>query len=316
MKTLADAGSQTMTSLGSCPCCGASEAKLRGFRGELRLVRCVVCDLIYSDPQPIAQVRERYLHEYDLAAHFGEVEERKRVLFDRRLESLGPPSSGRTRLCDVGCGDGLFLQMAAEAGWEPFGIEMNPPAADAAERRGAVIFRGTAEELDDLPLGSFDLVCSWDAIEHTPTPRRFAGRLSTLARPDGGRVVLSTLNTDSLVARVTGMRWQMIEGGHFTYWNERSLTHLHRTVQLNVTHVGFFGLGRDLVAPLDRLRSTRHGIAPVTGGAPGAGSTWDTRTPVLFAERTANRFLDWTKLGVGILVESCPGPVDDVEPEQ
>jgi glycosyltransferase involved in cell wall biosynthesis/SAM-dependent methyltransferase len=297
-----------MTPLGSCPGCGAADAQPWGSRGDLRLVRCLTCDLVYSDPQPIARVREKYLRKYDLAAHFGEVEERKRVLFERRLDSLGPPSAGRARLCDVGCGDGLFLQMAAAVGWEPFGIEMNPPAAAAAERRGAVVFRGAAEELDELPLGSFDLVCSWDVIEHTPTPRPFAERLSALAHPDRGRVVLTTLNTNSLVARTTGMRWRMIGDDHFTYWNEHSLTRLLDSVGLDVAHVGYFGLGRDLVAPLDRLRPARRGTAPATGGAPGAGSSWDTRTAVLLAERAANRFLDRTKLGVGIIVGSCRGP--------
>lgn len=293
-----------MTPLEGCPSCGASQATWHGLRGDLRLMRCAVCDLIYSNPQPIARVREKYLHEYDLAAHFAEVEKRKRVLFDRRLQSLGPPPLHGARLCDVGCGDGLFLQMAAAAGWEPFGIEMNPPAAEAARRRGAVVFQGTAEEVDDLPLGSFDVVCSWDAIEHTPTPRAFAERLSALARPGGGRIVLSTLNTNSLVARITGMRWRMIGDGHFTYWNEPSLTRLLRAVGLDVTHVGFFGLGRDLVAPLDRLRPARIGSAPATGGAPGAGSSWDTKSAVLITERTANFLLDRTKLGVGIVVQS------------
>ena len=272
-------------------------------------MRCAACDLIYSNPQPIASIREKYLHEYDLATHFGEVEERKRVLFDRRLKSLGSPPVGGARLCDVGCGDGLFLEMAAGMGWEAYGIEMNPPAADAARRRGATIFQGVAEELNDLPWGSFDMVCSWDAIEHTPTPRRFAERLSALARPEGGRVVLSTLNTDSLVARITGMRWRMIDDSHFTYWNERSLTRLHKAVGLDVIHVEFFGLGRDLLALLDRLRSSRVGSVPATGGAPGAGSSWDTKTPVLFAEQTANLLLDRAKLGVGILVESRRGAV-------
>jgi SAM-dependent methyltransferase len=263
-----------------------------------------MCDLIYSNPQPVESVRDMYLYEYDLAAHFGEVEQRKRVLFDRRLQSLGPPPFDGARLCDVGCGDGLFLQMAATAGWEPFGIEMNPPAADVARRRGAVVFQGTAEEVENLPLGSFDVVCSWDAIEHTPTPREFAMRLAALARRDNGRVVVSTLNTSSLVSRITGMRWRMIREGHFTYWNESSLTRLHESVGLDVTHVGFFGLGRDLVAVLDRLRSERVGTAPATGGAPGAGSSWDTKAPVLLAERTANFLLDRAKLGVGIIVQS------------
>jgi SAM-dependent methyltransferase len=308
METHPDPKRLPMTPLRRCPSCGESEAEPRGSRGDLRLVRCLACDLVYSDPQPIARVRERYLREYDLAAHFGEVEERKRVLFDRRLDSLGPPCADGARLCDVGCGDGLFLQMAAAVGWEPFGIEMNPPAADAAKRRGAVVFQGVAEDADELPLESFDLVCSWDVIEHTPTPLQFADRLAALVRPDGGRVVLSTLNTNSLVARMTGTRWRMIGDEHFTYWNEYSLTRLLRAVGLDVVNVGFFGLGRDLVAPLDRLRPARRGIALATGGAPGAGSSWDTRTAVLLAERVANRFLDRTKLGVGITMEARRSP--------
>ncbi len=293
-----------MKPLRGCPGCGASDATWHGSRGELCLMRCATCDLIYSNPQPVESVTKKYLHEYDLAAHFAEVEQRKRVLFDRRLRSLGPPPFDGARLCDVGCGDGLFLQMAAAVGWDPFGIEMNPPAADVARQRGAVVFQGTAEEVEDLPVGSFDVVCSWDAIEHTPTPREFAKRISALVRPDGGRVVLSTLNTNSLVAKITGMRWRMIGEGHFTYWNERSLTQLHRAVGLDVTSVEFFGLGRDLVALLDRLRPARVGAVPATGGPPGAGSSWDTKSPVLIAERTANVLLDRTRLGVGIVVQS------------
>jgi hypothetical protein len=96
----------------------------------------------------------------------------------------------------------------------------------------------------------------------------------------------------------------MIEDGHFTYWNRQSLTRLLEAVGLEVTRVGFFGLGRDLVAPLDRLRPSRLGAIPATGGAPGAGSSWDTRAPVLLAERAANLLLDRTRLGVGIMVEA------------
>jgi SAM-dependent methyltransferase len=295
-----------MARLRGCPACSGPEAKPHGSRGGLCLVQCTACELIYSNPQPIASVRERYLCDYDLAEHFAEVNERKSVLFDRRLASLGPPPADRARLCDVGCGDGLFLEMAASSGWEPFGIEMNPPAADAAQRRGVRIFRGAVEELDKLPWGTFDVVCSWDAIEHTPTPHEFAKRLSALVRAESGRVMLSTLNINSLVARITGMRWRMIADEHFTYWNERSLTQLHEAVGLKVTRVGFFGLGRDLVAPLDRLRKQRVGVAPTTGGAPGAGSSWDTKSAVLLAERGANLLLDRSKLGVGIVVQSRP----------
>jgi SAM-dependent methyltransferase len=293
-----------MTTIDACPGCGGSRARTRGRAGRLTLMRCLACDLVYTNPQPIAEVRESYLHDLDLAHHFGEVEARKRALFARRIALLGEPSYEHARLCDVGCGDGLFLEMAAARGWEPFGIELNPPAAGAARQRGATVFDGAVEEVDGLPWGTFDAVCSWDAIEHTPTPRRFAERLAALARVDGGRVLVTTLNADSLVARTMRMRWRMIDDGHFTYWNERSLRSLHRAVGLDVKSVGFFGLGRDLVAWLDRLGPSRSRPAPATGGAPGAGRSWDSWRGVLHAETAANRVLNRTKLGVGVLVES------------
>jgi hypothetical protein len=117
-------------------------------------------------------------------------------------------------------------------------------------------------------------------------------------------VVLTTLNKDSLVARVTGMRWSMIAHGHFTYWNEQSLRELHRRAGLEIKRVGFFGLGRDLVALVDRLASLGRETRASHGSAPGAGLSWDSRVPVLLAERALNRFLDRTRLGVGIIVES------------
>jgi len=292
-----------MIPLEGCPACESRRVEPYGTCRDLRLVRCRACHLIYLDPQPVSRVKERYLHQHDLAVHFGEVEDRKRVLFSRRLSALeAPPAGGR--LCDVGCGDGLFLQMAAAQGWEPFGIEMNPPAADAAERRGATILRGELEEIRSLPLGSFDLVCSWDAIEHTPTPALFAERIAGLAHPDGGRVILTTLNTSSLVARVTGMRWGMIVDEHFTYWNERSLTELLSRSGLTVLRVGFFGLGRDLVRPMDRLSAALGRRKPSGQSAPGAGGSWDTRSVVLRSERIVNRLLDVSRLGVGIMVEA------------
>jgi SAM-dependent methyltransferase len=295
-------------SLEHCPACGASAAVLRGIVGNLQLMRCLTCDLVYSDPQPVESVRDEYLHECDLATHFGGLEERKRVLFDRRLQALGPPRHGRARLCDVGCGDGLFLELAAERGWEPFGVELNPPAADAAENRGAVVFRGAVEEIESLPFGSFDVVTSWDAIEHTPTPRSFAERLASLTRAGDGKVVLTTLNADSLVARVMRLRWGMIDRGHFTYWNEQSLRALHDAVGLEIGTIDFFGLGRDLVAFMDRLGSARRQRAAATADA-AATRYWDSRRPVLLAERTANYLLHRTRLGVGITVESTPSSV-------
>jgi SAM-dependent methyltransferase len=262
------------------------------------LRRCLECGLVFSDPQPRERVREKYLAGYDLAAHFAPMGARKRVLFERRIRNLPAPSPGRDRLCDVGCADGQFLEIAASLGWRPFGIEMNPPAAERARSRGATVFEGVFEEMGDLvPWGTFDLVTSWDALEHTPEPRVFAQGLVRLLRREG-TVSLTTLNRKSLAWFFFRTRWSMVVEDHFTYWDRKSLTRLFESLGLRVLRTEIFGLGRDFVAFLDGARRGRDGATsprPERGG-----SGWDVHPGVLHAEGVLNRFFDLFGGGVGI----------------
>lgn len=267
----------------------------------LRLVRCGSCDLVYTNPQPAARVLEKYRLEYDLAAYFSQWSDRKRLLFKRRLRDLYPGGAGRRRLCDVGCADGQFLELAAELGWEPHGVELNPPAARHARQRGAVVHEGLLEERDDLAWRSFDLVTAWDVLEHTPTPSEFARRLVRLAKP-GGIVAVTTLNRDSLACKVLGARWSMVVEDHFTYWNMRSLTALFEAVGCQPLVSSSSGLGRDFFAWADRLQPGR-GATSVAAESPSDGRfprRWDTAPGVLAAERTLNRLLNRQCLGVEI----------------
>jgi SAM-dependent methyltransferase len=286
----------------SCPACNEAAATAVGNRGALHLVRCNQCTLIYSSPPPIAAVREKYLAEYDLAAHFAEWEPRKRLLYDRRLRALAAPAPDRRRLCDVGSGDGQFLQVAAESGWQPFGIELNPPAARRCRERGFDVAEGTIEELDDLPWQSFDVVTSWDVLEHTPTPREFVRRIRRLVKNDG-RVVITTLNVASLAYYVYGLEWSMVCDDHFTYWNKRSLCTLVESEGFRVSSCTTFGLGRDFVSFLDR----GNGQAPVaTTGAGAPVRRWDVNGVVVGAENMLNALLRVVGAGVGISVTLRP----------
>ena len=306
--------------LAGCPVCDSPKARPFGVRKgqlepasssssdehapgntDLTLVRCLECGLVYSNPQPRQAVYDKYVGSYDLATYFGALESRKRVLFERRLDAIGPPTAGRSRLLDAGCGDGQFLELAAARGWEPFGIEMNPPAAAKARERGATIWEGTVEEAEGLPWGTFDVVCSWDSIEHTPTPQVFAERFARLMAP-GGRGEVTTLNRKSLVGRVMRMKWSMVVDDHFTYWSGGSLSRVLTDAGLEVNDTHYFGLGRDLVAFLDGARKARRSNSAPGDLGDAPAPTWDTKGSVLSAEELANRFLDVTHLGVGVWV--------------
>jgi len=287
--------------MSGCPACGESSSRRYGSRGSLRLAACARCGLVYSDPQPRDRVREVYLSEYDLAAHFGARTRRKEILFERRLSELPAPVEGRNRLCDIGCGDGQFLELAARGGWIIEGIELNPPAAARARERGAKVFEGALEELEELPWGSYDLVTSWDVLEHTPDPRPFAERLNRLMAP-AAKLALTTLNREALVSRRYGMDWSMVAKDHFTYWDRDSLTQLLENSGLVVDELSTFGVGRDFFSSFDRIQrwSPRASRKAGQESEPGhvSGRTWDTWPPVLLAERAMNRAL--TALGGGI----------------
>lgn len=277
-----------------------------GRRGVLSLVKCGGCTLVYSWPQPIAAVTEKYLEQYDLAEHFSGWEPRKKVLYDRRLQALGAPPPGRTRLCDVGCGNGQFLAVAAECGWTPAGIELNPPAAAHSRARGFDIYEGLLEQLDDLPWGTFDVVTSWDVLEHTPTPREFMRRVRRLVKSDG-RVVVTTLNVASLAFRAFGLEWSMVCDDHFTYWNRRSLVGLVESAGFRVVSCTTFGLGRDFVARLDRRpppSAAPEVAVPLGEAAP--ERRWDVNGWVVAAENVANVALNLSGTGVGISVTMTP----------
>ena len=289
-------GASQTHDLGRCPACEARPRSVwRGVSGEhLTLWRCGSCGLVYSDPQPRDEVLWRYLHEYDLADHFGAMAARKRVLFERRLDRLPRPPSRSAALCDVGSGDGLFLELAVARGWTGTGIDLNPPAVRRARRRGLEVIEGRVEETNALPEGHFDLVTAWDALEHTPEPDRFVERLAALTGP-GGLVAISTLNRCSAVAWLFGSRWSMVAKDHFTIWDRASLWRLMGSAGLSIEAVRYYGVGRDFFQLLDRGRRAR-----TAGPEADSQIDWASRPGVLVAETFVNGLLNVAHAGVEI----------------
>lgn len=288
--------------LGKCPACGVAERSRWYSHERMQLWVCRGCGLGYSDPQPVGVVEERYLSGYDLAEYFGTLEARKGVLNERRLDRLPQLGPGRT-LLDVGCGDGQFAAAALSRGWAAAGIELNPPAAEKARKRGVEVHQGHVEEID-MADRTYDTVTSWDVIEHVPNPRRFIEKLASFVSP-GGTIVVTTLNRRSLVARAFRGRWSMIVEDHYTYWDRNSLAAAFDTVGLPIAESSSYGLGRDFVAGVDRWRGVAKNRADPDGKATGPSSPsgqWDVNPVVLAAERTLNRFLDRFSLGVEIEV--------------
>ena len=104
------------------------------------------------------------------------------------------------RLCDLGCGGGIFAQAAAAAGAQVVAADSSAVAINAAKARAkqdgvAVDYRLVEGERPaaNLPAGGFDVVCCLEVLEHVERPANMAADSAALLAP-GGVAVFSTIN--------------------------------------------------------------------------------------------------------------------------
>jgi 2-polyprenyl-3-methyl-5-hydroxy-6-metoxy-1,4-benzoquinol methylase len=196
-----------------------------GYGRHHAIVECLECGLVYANPRYDSG---EMLAKYEAVEDPLYVEEREgRVLtFERHLrplEDIMPPDDGR-RLLDVGCHVGVFVEIAAQHGWDTWGVEPSQWAASRAQEAGLQVLAGTMATagFDDA---SFDVITMWDVIEHLEQPSAEVFHAFRLLKP-GGMLVAHTMDLDSAFARLMGGRWPWLMEMHLYYFTRRTLTKL------------------------------------------------------------------------------------------
>jgi 2-polyprenyl-3-methyl-5-hydroxy-6-metoxy-1,4-benzoquinol methylase len=128
----------------------------------------------------------------------------------RHLLAVGK-RGGDYRVLDVGCGDGRFVQFAADAGCVAQGMEVDEQAVALARSRGLDVRLGDAHRaLQIFGRAAFDHVTLSHVIEHVHDPRSTLATLRDLLKP-GGRLWLETPNPASFGHRLFRARWRDLD---------------------------------------------------------------------------------------------------------
>jgi len=192
------------------------------------VVRCRHCGLAYLNPRLSAEVVESAYEEVADTLYAQEREGRVHT-FSRALDELervqratSDSPIARGRLLDVGCHIGVFLELALARGWAAEGVEPSQWACDYARDRGLQVSCGMLRS-QRFPSAAYDVVTLWDVVEHFPDPAAELREVHRLLRPDG-LVGITTMNIDSLMARLLGPRWPWLMQMHLYYFSERTLS--------------------------------------------------------------------------------------------
>ena len=168
---------------------------------------------------------------------------------------------GIGEVLDVGCGAGAFLDLAKKTGLRTHGVELNPKGAAIARSKGHTVYNDLLRTIiaaGDHP--RFDLVTTWQVLEHVSDPAGFLWECAQLMKP-GGYLAVAVPAEDGINS-LSPYNPHVWPPHHVTRWR---LTHLR---QLG-TKIGlkFVSGGNDRLNPYNarHMWELHNQLAPVFG---------------------------------------------------
>jgi len=152
---------------------------------------------------------------------------------------------GATKIIEIGCGSGEFIARARdEKGLSVEGLEQNPDAIERARRRGLAVFAADVRDLALERPAHYDVVCSFQVLEHVSEPREFLDACVALLRP-GGKLLLGVPNSESF------LRYQLnvldLPPHHMSRWDAKVMNALPGMFPLRMRALEFEPLARNHV---------------------------------------------------------------------
>jgi 2-polyprenyl-3-methyl-5-hydroxy-6-metoxy-1,4-benzoquinol methylase len=258
-----------------CTMCGSSALEavpeyLPGaVDGPWKVARCVACTQMVTDPRPhpndwhhfypddytchqVKRKEETWHTPIRLGRKRSTIADEGRKLRLRsdgrlapealaRLASLSDPyllpPFGQGRLLDFGCGSGKFLGRMKGLGWNVTGLDYSSNAAATARAAFDVPVHVGSLPHPELPDGHFDLVTSWQVVEHLDQPRVCLGAARRVLR-DGGLMAVTVPNIGGTAAKWFGRYWYGLDmPRHINHFTPESIARMMEAEGFRIVRV-------------------------------------------------------------------------------
>ncbi len=228
---------------------GIDVASYFGNLRELAFLRDEESGLLFFHPMVAGP--ERFYTE--LSTRFDWYYRSSKSAFDIARKHIGPTNE----VLEIGAGLGFFRDGTHCKSYT--GIETNPAAVRNAQSRGLDLLNIDVREFCGKRPESFDVVCSFQVIEHVDDPRSFIAAMVELTRPRG-RIIVSAPSADGFWARSRDAL--NVPPHHVTWWPDKTWHWIKETFGLRT--LTLMSNPRDRIFDWSRTLAI-NGLAKISG---------------------------------------------------
>ncbi len=176
----------------------------------LQITECPGCGLTQLMNEPVD-----YFKQVITAASLSPVVREQRLALFKQLRK---EFTEQPRAMEIGCASGENLPLLREAGYVASGIEFSPPQIEAFSMPEGVANRYLLD-VGSEEHGQYDLLISFNYLEHQPDARTFLQKCRALLADDG-KLLLTVPNLDFLLASQSAHEFV---ADHLVYFTADSL---------------------------------------------------------------------------------------------
>ncbi|MBA87536.1 MAG: SAM-dependent methyltransferase [Euryarchaeota archaeon] len=237
----------------SCVACDSSETETSFIKNAFPYCTCKNCGTLFQSPRANEKIFTEF-YKYSKSSDYWNhiffpavAEKRRKSIFLPRVERV-------TKICDsekinvkklieVGAGYGLFLEEWRKKNPKVLSsaIEPSPVFAKRMNALGINAEQKMLSEIDFNQNNNFDLVISFEVLEHVFNPKEFISDLFKLCKP-GGIILLSSLTIDGFDLSILGEESEQIYPPfHINFFSLKGIEILFKSFgisSLNITTPG------------------------------------------------------------------------------
>jgi 2-polyprenyl-3-methyl-5-hydroxy-6-metoxy-1,4-benzoquinol methylase len=202
----------------SCLLCNSPALTGKGEYLEGNMLQCNNCGFVFAKQIPTI---EELIKHYD---GYGRKDYLSPITIKRYHEILDnfEPYRKMNNLIDVGCGIGYFAEVAKERGWNVYGTEYTDQAIKICSAKGIMMHQGKLDP-NNYPQEHFDIITSFEVIEHINNPIEEMGNFNKILRSGGG-VYITTPNFNSISRFLSGPNWTVVGyPEHLSYYTPTTM---------------------------------------------------------------------------------------------